>query len=103
VAAVVFNGTQYLIGGMAWDNAVYTRERNALRGTINSFRAITAEERQTARPYVLKLTTAQPGTTMASLARQSPLGADAESQLRLMNALYPSGEPKPGQRLKIVQ
>jgi len=103
VAAVVFNGTQYLIGGMAWDKTVYARERNALRSAINSFRAITPEERQTARPYVLKLTTAQPGTTLASLARQSPLGADAESQLRLMNALYPSGEPKPGQRLKIVQ
>jgi predicted Zn-dependent protease len=56
-----------------------------------------------ARPYVLKLFTAQPGMTMANLARQSPLGADAESQLRLMNALYPSGEPSPGQRLKIVQ
>ncbi|MHB1186050.1 M48 family metalloprotease [Thiobacillus sp.] len=103
VAAVVFNGTQYLIGGMAWDKSVYERERNVLRGAINSFRAITPEERQTVRPYVLKLTTAQAGTTMAGLARQSPLGADAESQLRLMNALYPSGEPKPGQLLKIVQ
>lgn len=103
VAAVVFNGSQYLIGGMAWDQAVYARERNALRGTINSFRAITPEERQTARPYVLKLIAAQPGMTLANLARQSPLGADAESQLRLMNGLYPSGEPKPGQRLKIVQ
>lgn len=103
VAAVVFDGTQYLIGGMAWDKAVYERERNALRGAINSFRAITPEERQTALPYVLKLITAQPGMTMAGLAQQSPLGAEAESQLRLINALYPSGEPKPGQRLKIVQ
>jgi predicted Zn-dependent protease len=40
---------------------------------------------------------------MAGLARQSPLGADAETQLRLMNGLYPSGEPEPGQLLKIVQ
>lgn len=102
-AAVVFNGTQYLIAGMAKDKPAYERERNALRGAINSFRAITPAERQAARPYVLQLVTAQPGMTMAGLARQSPLGADAESQLRLMNALYPSGEPKPGQRLKIVQ
>jgi len=103
VAAVVFNGTQYLIAGMAKDKPVYDRERNTLRAAINSFRAITPAERQAARPRVLQLITAQPGTTMASLARQSPLGIDAESQLRLMNALYPSGEPKPGQRLKIVQ
>jgi len=103
VAAVVFNESQYLIGGMAWDKAAYERERNALRGTINSFRAITPEERRTVRPYVLKLIPVQAGMTMASLAQQSPLGADAEIQLRLMNALYPSGEPKPGQLIKIVQ
>jgi predicted Zn-dependent protease len=103
VAAVVFNGTQYLIAGMARDKSVYERERNTLRTAINSFRAITPAEKQAARPYVLKLVTAQPGMTMASLAQQSPLGASAENQLRLMNALYPSGEPTPGQRLKIVQ
>jgi len=37
VAAVVFNGTQYLIGGMAWDKSVYERERNALRGRSTAF------------------------------------------------------------------
>jgi predicted Zn-dependent protease len=102
-AAVVFNGTQYLIAGMAKDKAVYDRERNTLRAAINSFRAITPAERQAARPHVLQLIKAAPGMTMATLARQSPLGADAESQLRLMNDLYPGGEPKPGQPLKIVQ
>ena len=103
VAAVVFRGTQYLIAGMAKDKPVYDRERNTLRAAINSFRAITPAERQAARPHLLQLITAQPGMTMATLARQSPLGADAESQLRLLNDLYPSGEPKPGQLLKIVQ
>jgi predicted Zn-dependent protease len=103
VAAVVFNGTQYLIAGMAKDAPSYARERNTLRGAINSFRAITPAEKQAARPYLLQLVTAHPGLTMADLARQSPLEADAESQLRLMNGLYPSGEPKTGQLLKIVQ
>ena len=102
-AAVVFNGTQYLIAGMTKDKPTYDRERSTLRAAINSFHAITPAEKQAARPYVLKLVTVQPGTTMASLAKTSPLGQDAESQLRLMNDLYPSGEPKSGQRLKIVQ
>jgi len=102
-AAVVFNGTQYLIACMARDKPTYDRERSTLRAAINSFHAITPAEKQAARPYVLKLVTVQPGTTMASLAKTSPLGQDAESQLRLMNDLYPSGEPKSGQRLKIVQ
>jgi predicted Zn-dependent protease len=103
VAAVVFNGTQYLIAGMALDKPAYERERSALRAAINSFRAITPAEKQVARPYLLQLLKAQAGTTMAALARQSPLGAEAEGQLRLMNDLYPAGEPKPGQLLKIVR
>jgi predicted Zn-dependent protease len=102
VAAVAFNGTQYLIGGMTKDKATYDRERSTLRAAINSFHAITPSEKLAARPFVLQLITAQPGMSMAGLARLSPLGADAESQLRLMNDLYPSGEPKPGQLLKIV-
>lgn len=103
VAVVVFNGTQYLIAGMARDMAAYERERSALRAAINSFRAITPAEKLAARPHVLQLITARPGLTMATLARQSPLGDEAESQLRLMNDLYPDGEPRSGQRLKIVQ
>ena len=103
VAAVMFNGTQYLIAGMTLDKPAYDRERSTLRAAINSFRAITPAEKQTVRPYVLQLVTAQPGTTMAGLARQSRLGPDAERQLRVMNDLYPSGEPKPGQLLKIVR
>ncbi len=102
VAAVVFNGTQYLIAGMTRDKPVYERERDTLRSAINSFRAMTPAEKSTARPYEVKVITARPGMTMASLARQSPLGRDAESQLRLMNNLYPDGEPRPGQSLKIV-
>ena len=103
VAAVVFNGTQYLIAGLARDAQAYERERAALRTTINSFHALTPAEKLAARPYVLRLMTARPGTTMAALARQSPLGSEAESQLRLMNDLYPQGEPVAGQLLKIVQ
>ncbi len=102
VAAVVFNGAQYLIAGMTRDKPTYDRERDTLRTAINSFRAITPAEKLAARPYVLKVITARPGMTMATLARHSPLGTDAESLLRLMNDLYPSGEPRPGQLLKIV-
>jgi predicted Zn-dependent protease len=103
VSAVVFNGAQYLIAGIARDQATYARERSALRAAINSFHALTAAEKKAARPHRLSVITATPGTSFAALARSSPLGADAENQLRLMNDLYPTGEPRRGQRLKIVQ
>jgi predicted Zn-dependent protease len=102
VAAVVFKDTQYLIAGMTQDKTAYEKQRGALRTAINSFRAFSPADKARARPYRLKLVTAKSGTTMAELAQQSPLGADGESQLRLMNDLYPSGEPKPGQLLKVV-
>ncbi|MDP1928756.1 MAG: M48 family metalloprotease [Thiobacillus sp.] len=103
VASVVFNGTQYLIAGMTRDKPAYDRERATLRSAINSFHAITPAEQRAARPDVLKMLTAKAGMTMAGLAKTSPLNPDAESQLRLLNDLYPAGEPTPGQRLKIVQ
>jgi predicted Zn-dependent protease len=45
---------------------------------------------------------AQFGMRMAGLAAHSPVGQYAESCLRLMNRLYPSSEPQPGQLLKVV-
>lgn len=103
VAAVVLDGAQYLIAGMTRDKSAYERERSALRAAINSFHAITPAEKKSARTYSLQLTPSRPGQTLADLARQSPLGAGAELQLRLINGLYPSGEPKPGELVKIVQ
>ena len=103
IAAVVFNGAQYLIAGIASNANVYNSRRDSLKGAINSFHALTPQERQAARPHTIRLITAQAGTTMAGLAAQSPLGANAESTLRLMNDLYPKGEPQAGQLLKIVQ
>ncbi|MEW5966250.1 MAG: M48 family metalloprotease [Pseudomonadota bacterium] len=102
-AAVKVAGSAYLIAGIAHDAAAYTRERNTLRGTINSLRALTAAERESARPRVLRVVSARPGTTLAGLAQQSPLGGDAETRLRLLNGFYPKGEPKTGQLIKIVQ
>lgn len=102
-AAVVVNGTQYLLAGLAKDANAYAAGRDALKRAINSFHALTPEERRQARPFVIRVITAQPGMTMAALAAQSPLEIEAEGQLRLMNGLYPKGEPQPGQLLKIVQ
>ena len=102
-AAVKVAGNAYLIAGITSDATAYTRERNTLRGTINSFRTLTPEEREAARPHGLRVLSARPGMTFAGLAQQSPLGADAETRLRLLNGLYPKGEPKLGQLIKIVQ
>ncbi len=103
VGAVVFGGAQYLIAGLSKDSNAYSRYRDTLKAAINSFHALTKEERLAARPYLIQVITTQAGTTMEGLASRSILGVNAESQLRLMNDLYPTGEPRPGQLLKVIQ
>jgi predicted Zn-dependent protease len=46
---------------------------------------------------------AKEDTSITDLARDSPLATHAEEQLRLLNRLYPDGEPTPGQRLKTIE
>ncbi len=101
--AINNNGNQFLLAALAKDANAYTQNRNEMKTSINSFHALSASERQLARAYVIRLVQAQSGMSMASLAAQSPLGKGAEAQLRLMNDLYPVGEPKPGQLIKIIQ
>jgi len=58
-------------------------------------------ERQSGRR--LRVVQVRPGERIADLARVSALERHAEAQLRLLNGLYPDGEPRPGQWIKIVQ
>lgn len=41
-------------------------------------------------------------TRFASLAKQAGLGQSGADQLRLINGYYPSGEPRPGEVIKII-
>jgi predicted Zn-dependent protease len=75
----------------------------AFAATLNSIRELSASERAELKPHRIRLISAGAGTTMARLAEKSPLGPYAESYLRLINGLYPRGEPSPGQLLKIVE
>ena len=68
----------------------------------SSFRAMTAADREAARPWKLK-SVPYPAGGFAELAKNSPLTSNAEQQLRLLNGVYGSGELKPGQLVKVVE
>lgn len=109
LAAVVnYNGSLYLLAAISKDNPTYNQNKAQMKAAINSFHELSPDERKQARSFRIEIVEARPGDKMAVLARQSPLAwftgtADAEAQLRLMNDLYPTGEPRPGQLLKIIQ
>ncbi|MGB8337928.1 MAG: M48 family metalloprotease [Burkholderiales bacterium] len=100
---MAYGGQQFMFVPQAKDDAAMQRSRNELSAALNGFHALTPAEKQAARPYNLRTVSAGRGMTFASLARNSPLGQFAEQELRLLNGMYPSGEPAAGQLIKIVE
>jgi len=84
------------------DAATLSRNRAALREIPASLRAFNAGDRAAARPWTLR-TVAMPAGGFAELARRSPLGAQAERQLRLINGVYAGGNIAAGRPVKIVE
>jgi len=104
VAAAIFHGERaYTIVGTMPELAAIEADSSAMVASIKSFRPLTDAERGAARALSVQLVTADANTRMADLAARSPLGRNAEGYLRLMNGLYPQGEPVAGQTLKVVQ
>ncbi len=103
VAVFFHNKQAFMLAGAA-ENADSPAPYDAqFLATIGSFRKLKASEQALAEPRRIKLITAKRGQTFADLARTSPIPYHAEEQLRLINGLYPAGEPTPGQLLKIIQ
>ncbi|TNF97654.1 MAG: peptidase M48 [Gammaproteobacteria bacterium] len=92
----------YVIAGTAKSANQPYKYDDAILSTARSFRGLTDEEWQKMEPLRLRVKTSS-GEKFASLAEHSSLNHLAESQLRLLNARYPSGEPAYGSLIKIVE
>jgi predicted Zn-dependent protease len=76
-------------------------DRNA-RETVGSFRRLTMEEIQAARPLRIKVITVQPGDTVESLSHRMA-GVDRPTErFRILNGLDTHGQVKARDRVKIV-
>jgi predicted Zn-dependent protease len=71
--------------------------------TANTFRRMRPNEFALAEPYRLHVMRATEGTTMEALAKEARIPKYPLQQLRLINSLYPDGEPKPGDLIKTVR
>ena len=76
-------------------------ERNA-RETVNSFRRLTLEEIQAARPLRIKVITAQPGDTVESLSHRMAGVDHPIERFRVLNGLDARAQIKARDRIKIV-
>jgi predicted Zn-dependent protease len=76
-------------------------DRNA-RETVNTFRKLTLEEIQAARPLRIKVITVQPGDTVESLAHRMAGVDHPTERFRVLNGLDRRAEVKVRDRVKIV-
>lgn len=73
------------------------------RAAAASLHSLTPEQQRLAQGLRLRVVKAARADSFARLAQKSPLNTYAESILRLVNAKYPQGEPKPGEKIKIIK
>jgi len=103
ITVLYFNNSAYVFYGAAKDaNKAYAYDRDFI-ATARSFHAITAQERSLAHEQKIRLQRATAGTRFEDLARNSPISDHPLEQLRLINGLYPRGEPVPGSWVKVVK
>jgi len=99
VVSVPHKGQVLVVAGFARGQ----RPDGQIIETANSIRRLKSSERKLASAKSIKLVRTKSGDTFARLARKSDLESYAVDQLRLINGMYPDGEPRPGQLIKIVQ
>ncbi|PIA73597.1 peptidase M48 Ste24p [Ectopseudomonas toyotomiensis] len=102
--AVIYRGDNaYLFVAAVKGRASLETEDQRFLEVIRSYRPLKPAERKLAEPVRLHLVRAKAGQSISALAKNSPLPADGEAQLRLLNGLYPSGEPRAGEWLKTLR
>lgn len=99
LAVIDFGGLTYLLDGAAQH---FSSADPQLLALVESFRPMHPKERQTGKGYFVHYIQVPRGATMASLAASVRI-PDAEAQLRLLNGLYPRGEPRTGDWIKMIR
>lgn len=99
VAVIDYNNLSYLFDGGAQD---FNAEDPALLAMIESFRPMHPAEHGTSNGLYVHYIQVPQGATLASLAASTRI-PDAEAQLRLLNGLYPRGEPRTGDWIKVIR
>ena len=103
IAAIFKDKQVYQFLAAAKDATLLKKHDKEFLATVNSLRALKKSELSLAESRKIKLITAKKGDSFAKLAKNSPLSSHPEEQLRLLNGMYPDGEPTPGQYIKIVE
>jgi predicted Zn-dependent protease len=102
--AVIQHGAQDYVFVAAVRGRVSLQSQDELfLNVIKSFRPMTRDDYPQAKPLRLHMVKIKAGQTLEAIAKGSKLPGDALKTLRLLNNLYPSGQPRAGDWLKVVR
>ena len=92
----------YLLAGAGQYDLTKIASDRAFISTIFSFERMDKQDYEEARRPQIQIVRVEPGTTMESLAAESPITNYALDKLRVINDLYPKGQPAPGHLIKVI-
>jgi len=93
---------QYILTGAGKHELHRIANDGEFIATNFSFDKMDAEDRLVAKPPRVQILRAEEDTTMEALAARSPITNYALDKLRVINGLYPHGQPEPGQLIKVI-
>jgi predicted Zn-dependent protease len=93
----------YVFAGAAKDTAKPFAYDATFLSTAKTFHALRNDEQQLATPLKIEILTAGSNTRFNQLAKGSRISHHPEEQLRLLNQMYPKGEPHSKQLIKVVE
>ncbi|WP_152219599.1 M48 family metalloprotease [Pseudomonas sp. SCB32] len=104
VAVIYQKDRAYLFVGAVKGRASLESVDDQFMQVIRSFRPMRADEKKLAQPRRIAVVQVKSGQTVEEFAKAGPgLESDSISRIRLLNDLYPIGQPKPGDWLKVVR
>jgi predicted Zn-dependent protease len=103
VAVVMRGRDAFLFVGAVKGRASLASADERFMETVRSFRPLQAAERRLGEPRRLQLVRFEAGQSLEALSRQMAGEGDPLKRLRLLNGLYPTGQPLPGEWLKVVR
>ena len=93
----------YVFEGKTDDGTDFLEQDKLFLQAINTFRPISQAEIAGQRPQRIHYVKATSNTTFDGLAKAFSLSKNDVDTLRVINGLYPSGEPQAGEIVKVFR
>ena len=102
--AVIYMGPRvFIFTGDIKDATKQDELDEQLLASIRTFRAIQNNERFSGNESKIRYVQVGDAFSFPALARMSPIANYPEETLRLLNGYYPTGDPEPGEWIKIIE